>query len=279
MAKPGEFERPFEAATAEYFRQRAADIFALSDTTIPERVEVRSTDDPRFDQAYPAVLEWQNHGSEAVIMYSRRAIEDTAQAFGNDPETFGAFERLYVGGGIATGILHRSIDPGDPEQVQGVFDHLIEPTSIVRAIHQSSEFDMRDEVVLGVSLGKADEARLCRLGVLRYAVGVYDHLEQNSTILPPLRQKAVEDIRLALRTLGMYDMLTRAMRVQDADIVVGKISADAISEISLALSFPMDAEELRELIGLAVNSAEDSPLRYTEDVIKEVPDEGFYETD
>lgn len=160
--------------------------------------------------------------------------------------------RLYLGGGVVMDLLRKAMPQREEYKIDRIYTILSSVDSLATAIRCSGDFNEQERYDAALSLMQSDEARLCRINGLRFMTGV---------IIAGEAARGNEDFgdcitaasRVSLlATLGRKSAYVRTIRaLGPSEEEAEKLFAEQVSELELALSFPMSRSEVDTIWNIA----------------------------
>lgn len=272
-------EDPFINGPAEKIREQLELLFAMSDLEVPSKVIVERAEEG-VDSAnqFPALTRWHN-GDAMTVLYNKTAVDEAVERHSEDPGVMARFESLYMAGGIALGILNRRVSVLDSEKIMLLYKSFMDTTQLQSLIVEDLELDNRQKKDMSLRLESSTEQRLLRIGVHRFIVGLCEQLPSVAEGLNRLYEYARADIKTELEARFKTSALLIALQFSQKDVATEshKALADNIPELTVALSYPMNLNEIQRILQIVTLPDIEDQIIFDGSSVEEVPPYGFHE--
>lgn len=213
---------------------------------LPYGYQVAIEESAQFEDRFPCYVSDQK---PATIHFNTIQYDKLLGDFTTGTDITGEdVTRTYIGCAISLKTLERSISPKDVNKIDRIYTIMSDINTICKAVKTSS-FKERDQKDQLLNLMLSDEKIICRVNNLRFGIGVLFMAETargNRDFVTRLSEALSNRMQMTLARKNSYIAFLEGHgydKNQAEDIF-----AEHITEVELAICFPMCEEEIRIIL-------------------------------
>ena len=213
---------------------------------LPYGYQVVVEESAQFEDRFPCYVSDQR---PAAIHFNTEQYDKLLGDFTTGTDITGEdVARTYIGCGISLKTLERSISPKDVNKVDRIYTIMSDINTICEAV-KTSGFKERDQKDQLLTLMSSDEKIRCRINNLRFGVGVLlmaENARGNGDFVKRLSEALRNRMQMTLARKNSYISFLEGQgydKNQAEDVF-----AEHITEVELAICFPMCEEEIRIIL-------------------------------